>query len=374
MNERVMQFRIGMFVIVAGLVLTMLIVWFGESPALFRDNAYVTVHFLEAPGVAIGIPVRKSGIRVGEVAEIEFDQRPGQGDGVLVTLALERKYRLRAGSVPRLSRALIGDVSIDLRPGPGPELMALSPSPALSKQGDRIIEGEVSPDPSQALTAATEVFDKVGGTLDSIGKAAQGLANVTDSAENLDTFLTTWDATGKKLGTLSDDVQRVIQANEAELKGTIANLNQAASKVNTTLDEPTQENLRASARKLADATTRIDKVLEQLGPLAADLGATTGGSPTTNGGQAVMRINRIAYEFGLLTAQLTDRSGRRLNPNGSLQKLVMEAALYDNLNKASLSVNDVFQAARPIMRNLSEFAERIARDPAAIGRGVLQRE
>ena len=32
MNERVMQFRIGMFVIVAGLVLTMLIVWFGESP------------------------------------------------------------------------------------------------------------------------------------------------------------------------------------------------------------------------------------------------------------------------------------------------------------------------------------------------------
>ena len=30
MNERVMQFRIGMFVIVAGLVLTMLIVWFGE--------------------------------------------------------------------------------------------------------------------------------------------------------------------------------------------------------------------------------------------------------------------------------------------------------------------------------------------------------
>ena len=38
MNERVMQFRIGMFVIVAGLVLTMLIVWFGESPSLFRSR------------------------------------------------------------------------------------------------------------------------------------------------------------------------------------------------------------------------------------------------------------------------------------------------------------------------------------------------
>ena len=38
MNERVMQFRIGMFVIVAGLALTMMIVWF-EAPALIRERA-----------------------------------------------------------------------------------------------------------------------------------------------------------------------------------------------------------------------------------------------------------------------------------------------------------------------------------------------
>ena len=55
MNERVMQFRIGMFVIVAGLVLTMLIVWFGESPSLLRDQVYVKVHYAEAPGVLEGV-------------------------------------------------------------------------------------------------------------------------------------------------------------------------------------------------------------------------------------------------------------------------------------------------------------------------------
>ena len=46
MNERVMQFRIGMFVIVTGLVLTMLIVWF-EAPALIRDRQFVTVYFAD---------------------------------------------------------------------------------------------------------------------------------------------------------------------------------------------------------------------------------------------------------------------------------------------------------------------------------------
>src|SRR6516162_5348431 len=119
MNERVMQFRIGMFVIVAGLVLTMLIVWFGESPALLRDQLYVKAHYAEAPGVLEGVAVRKSGIRVGEVVAIEFDPRPNQTDGVLVTLAIERRYTVRQGSVPRLSRSLIGDVTIDMLPGAG---------------------------------------------------------------------------------------------------------------------------------------------------------------------------------------------------------------------------------------------------------------
>src|SRR3954451_3709137 len=102
MNERVMQFRIGMFVIVAGLVLTMLIVWFGESPALFRDQTYLRVHYLEAPGVGEGIPVRKSGIRIGEVVSVAFDDRPDQPDGVIVTLALEKRYPIKAGSTPRI--------------------------------------------------------------------------------------------------------------------------------------------------------------------------------------------------------------------------------------------------------------------------------
>ena len=119
MNERVMQFRIGMFVIVAGLVLTMLIVWFGESPSLLRDQVFLRARYSDAPGVLEGVAVRKSGIRVGEVAAIQFDHRPNQPDGVLVTMAIERKYSIREGSVPRLSRSLIGDVTIDLLPGTG---------------------------------------------------------------------------------------------------------------------------------------------------------------------------------------------------------------------------------------------------------------
>src|SRR5271163_1772334 len=132
MNERLMQFRIGMFVIVAGLVLTMMIVWFGESPSILRDQVYVKVRYAEAPGVLEGVPVRKSGIRIGEVFAITFDERANQPDGVIVTLALERKYKLHDGTVPRISRSLIGDVTIDMLPGKGPAVLQTAKSPALA--------------------------------------------------------------------------------------------------------------------------------------------------------------------------------------------------------------------------------------------------
>src|SRR4051794_32536491 len=166
MNERVMQFRIGMFVIVAGLVLTMLIVWFGESPSLLRDQVYLKVRYTEAPGVLEGVPVRKSGIRIGEVMAIAFDERPNQPDGVIVTLALERRYRLREGSVPRLTRSLIGDVAIDMQPGTGDGLIPTSKVPVDAP----VIEGDVAPDPSKALAAATKTFEKAGDTLQAINE------------------------------------------------------------------------------------------------------------------------------------------------------------------------------------------------------------
>lgn len=374
MNERVMQFRIGMFVIVAGLVLTMLLVWFGESPALFQDHVFVTVHFKEAPGIAVGIPVRKSGIRIGQVAAIEFDRRPDAGDGVLATLALERKYRIAAGSLPRLSRALIGDVSIDVLPGPtdSPTDLMTSDSPGESMAEGRIIEGTVAPDPALALAAATEAFTRAGSTLNAIEQAAQGIASVTTKAEALDQFLTTWRDTGKRLGELSNRVDAVIAESQSEIKPTIEEVRMAAGRFNATLDDPTRKYLQTTATNLATSSARLNEVLADFAPLADDLGAPAGQKPVTQFGQTVQRINRMTYDLGLLTTALVDPSGRKLNPNGTLQRLVLQADLYDNLNRTILSVQDVFSALKPAVRAFGEFAERIARDPSAISRGALQ--
>jgi phospholipid/cholesterol/gamma-HCH transport system substrate-binding protein len=368
MNDRVMQFRLGMFVIVAGLVLTMMIVWFGESPSLLRDQYYILARYSEAPGVLVGVTVRKSGIRIGEVVEIAFDNRPNQPDGVLVTLAIERRYLLREGSVPRLTRSLIGDVTIDMLPGTGTGYIPAARTPASAT----VIEGEVAADPSKALAAATTAFEQAGDTLKSINEAATGLARISQNAEQLDTFLATWTDTGKNVAAAAEGIDRFLKTNEAEFRNAVATIQEVAEKIDKTLDPETQDALKTGIAKFSAASSRLETSLADASPLFQDLGAPVAHVPTTDFGQSIRRLNRIASDLELLSSVLRNRGGG-LNDAGTLQKLLTQGDLYENLNTMATSANQALVQFRSVLASLRGFAEKVSRDPSAISRGILQR-
>ena len=394
MNERVMQFRIGMFVVVAILVLTMLIVWF-EAPALVRSQRFVTVFFSEAPGVARGIPVRKSGVRVGDVFGFAFTEA-NQPEGVLVTLALEPEYALREGSMPRLGRALIGDVSIDLLPGTGPGPLVLYDSPDEALRRDHWIEGLVATDPFLLLNDASEIFESAGGTLKAIEIAAENLAKVAGKADAIDEFLDTWNATGRSINATADDLGRVLRENESEIKPAVASFRSVASKLDDALDDQataqfrdalsrfsrlaarldsavdddTAERLRLTLDRVARASENLDGLLADLRPIANDLRAGPGDAPRTNLGQILLRTNKVAYDISVLTAHLHDGQGR-LNAKGTLQRLVADPQLYDDLQLLIRSARVTVDEARGVLRTFDSFAEKIARNPSVISEGVL---
>lgn len=368
MNERVMQFRIGMFVIVAGLVLVMMIIWFGESPTILRDQVFLKVHYVEAPGIGEGIPVRRSGIKIGQVSAVEFDDRPGVPDGVIVTLALDRKMKLKQGAVPQITRALIGDVAIDMTPGKGSEFLATGRT---AKEAP-LVEGKVSFDPAEIMSKATGAIEKVGSTLASIEEAAKGVASVAKQAEGIDGFLTTWTDTGKSLGSAGTRIDALIAANEGDFKPAVANLRSVSEKLNGTLDPKTTADLKTTIQRLSTASAKLDDGLANIRPLLADLGAPVNSTPGTNFGQTLWRANRIASEVGLLTRNLSDGRGG-LNAEGSIQRLFTSPALYDNLNKMTTSANEVVNSFRPIVASFRSFADKVARDPSVLTKGALQR-
>jgi phospholipid/cholesterol/gamma-HCH transport system substrate-binding protein len=73
MAERRVGFRLGVFVAGSFIALTGLAILFGGTPHLFVNRVKYTLLFPEAPGIAPGTPVRKSGVRIGEVQSLDLD-------------------------------------------------------------------------------------------------------------------------------------------------------------------------------------------------------------------------------------------------------------------------------------------------------------
>ena len=369
MNERVMQFRIGMFVIVAGLVLTMLIVWFGESPSLFRDHAFVKVRYSEAPGVAEGISVRKSGIRIGEVLSIAFDERPNQPDGVIVILSLERKYKIKKGSVARISRSLIGDVAIDLLPGDRDA--ETSSSWATRPSNAPEIAGDVVARPVQGPRRRDRRVREGRRDPDRDRDRRQRLRQaVAKKAENIDQFIDTHQTTPARTSRGRRQVDQ--QGRLSRTRGRSGRRSPTSASSPTSSPPPSTPRPPPRPRRRSNGSRSVSAKLDagsqrhQAGPGRPRGPGRRSRGPTTNIGQAMApdQPDHLG-NFSLLTGNLSDGKGH-LNPNGSLQRLFTNAELFDNLSKfATASAQQRLRAlAKPAVKLRSASSpEKIAAGP-----------
>lgn len=369
-----MELRIGIFVTVAMTGLIALAILFGGNVRISAKQRYLTVKFVNAPGVAVGVPVRKNGIRIGSVARVEFDNRPKEDhtepEGVLITMGIDEPFKITQDALPMIQRALIGDTTIEIMTSAHllPEPIKLSDS----LDETMVIRGEVSADPNEALGLATEALSKVGTTLNSIDEAAKGVAALTKKAESLEGFIATWDVTGKKLGELASKADKIILENEKDIKPTVSALKRLIETTEAAFDLDTRMKLKRVIDRANSITEAIDTdVLVALKPLAADLGGTPGRTPVTNAGQVLLRLNSITAHMGLLTRTLSDSEGK-LNTNGTLQKMLTDPALYTEATSALRGANEIVRTMRPAVRNLTTFSEKVAADPGIISRGALK--
>ena len=68
MNEQAIRFRIGIFVLAALILLGVLIILFGGLPNYFKSSTNYTISFANAQGISAGTPVKRSGVKIGEVS------------------------------------------------------------------------------------------------------------------------------------------------------------------------------------------------------------------------------------------------------------------------------------------------------------------
>lgn len=329
MSERSNKFRLGLFVLVAALLLAILIVLFGDMPGIFKGQYSYNVRFNTAPGIEVGSVVRKSGIRIGEVSSYTLDQESG---AVLVRIAVDRKYQLRKSDQASLGRGIVmGDSSINFIPA------------ADIRAEDR----EVAP--------TGFVFEgKSSDLLQNLGQAAGNLVPASQAA--LDEFRDT----AKKLNELVPEMKRTMQ--EAQVAATnIARVAETANnlissnqdKVNNSLDSVNRAASRVADLLSPANTKRMENIILNAETASSEIVSLLS---QENRQMAVAALKSARVALDNLAATLNEDNRKQINSMvKSLESIgTQSVATLRNIDGGVTEARTVVKDLNKTVNNLNE--------------------
>lgn len=348
MDERTVQFRVGVMVLATIIILAILLLLFGDLRSLVKGTRTLYFEFPQAPGITSDSPIRVNGILVGRVRSVELSDK----GGVLITARIEDKYVLRKNQMGRIGGSLLGDAVIEIVPGD----QTKPPEPL--KDGDTM-QGIVAKDPFQAIT---NLEASLSVALDSIAR------------------------TSGELGVVAERTNRILEANEPQINRIIANAEQSLAQLRSTLN--------GADTMINDPMIRanLSRAIEELPRLMNDVSTTISGVKTTmqladrnltnlegltkplgeRGPSLVAGLDRAVSQVDGLLKQVGQFTGALTNSQGTLARLVNDPALYDQVASAIANLNQISRDVKPILEDVKIFTDKLARHPEIIGaRGAL---
>ena len=348
MNERQLQFRVGLLAILSLGIGGWLVVQFGELRELWQPTYAVEVEFERAPGVFAGTPVKSNGVKIGSVREVRLAEA-----GVLVVLEIEQRYPLRSDAEVSLSRGLLGDAGIDVLPGRSSE--PLPPG--------EVLAAKPFVDPMEAIERMEA----------NVGVA---LASFQSTSEE-------WRTVGRNLNALMEtnrgDLDLVVERTAESLhEFTVAmrTFSKSAQQANAVLGDPqNQENLRKTLEAvpllvedtraaIVAVRTAVQKADESLANLAETTGPLADRSASI-----VTRLDGTLANLESLSSELNDFAKLANSEDGTLRALASDPSLYRNLDRSSESLTVLLANLEPVLSNLRVFSDKIARHPELMGVG-----
>jgi ABC-type transporter Mla subunit MlaD len=271
MNEQALRFRIGVFVLASLLLLAVLITLFGSFPRLFVRAHEYTVRFADAPGVEPGTPVRRSGVRVGEVKRVTLDDETGE---VRVVVLVEHQYTIRKNEQPTLNHGLLGgDTSIDFVPAraegdkvdrspvpPGSELAGVRPPTMNTLLAEA---ADVLPTTQEALNdirKSVQRYEKIAPVLEEAAREYRDLAKA--SREMVPELRKTNDEV-RELARATREVVPEVKKTTSDVGALVRSVNDAIPDLKRTNDE-VRELAKATRETIPDVRKTNDQLQASL--------------------------------------------------------------------------------------------------------------
>lgn len=353
MTERQLQFRVGIFVILAMSAIGAMVFQFGELKTILEPRYGFTVHFDSVTGIHPSTLVTKNGIEIGSVSDVKFDEQNG---GVLVDVEVRQDVLLREDCQLRVVRSLLGGAGLEIVEGVSDQLL----------QPGTVREGVQAPGPMETVNRLEE---KMNQTVDAFNTTSREWNNV---AKNLNSLLET------NNGNLNLVIERAAESLEQfslAMKSANESFSQASQLIgNREYQENLRKTLEAMPRLVSETEQTILAVRRSVQKVDQNLDNLNNATrPLAEKSTSIVtRLDRTMGNLESLSREMSDFARLVAREDGSLQRFASDPQLYHNVNRSAESLTVLLKNLEPILRDVRIFSDKVARHPELIGvSGVL---
>ncbi|QDT00663.1 MlaD family protein [Adhaeretor mobilis] len=378
MNDRKRAFQLGVLGIATFFVASILILWNSDFSSLpFSSRYQLQMLVDQAPGVAPQTPVRRRGLLIGRVGDVQATD-----EGALITMDIDEGKVVKTNEVPRIQTSIMGDAIIEFVP-------VRSPKGAQQIVPGSVVQGTFNSNPMDMLSTMQgdlrETVKSLGKAGDEVAMLAERLNNVMggNDMQRITRLVESMELAMDRFGRVMNDVDDVIgdeQVKEDIRKG-IAQLPAIV------------EDARAILGALEGVATSAEENLDNLQGLTKPLGE--------RGEKIVGILEGSAVNFEDLLSNAAELVSNINNSEGTLGRLLKDRTISDEAEEAIKDLRRVIQNVdstitngngavtdvrklindrelniriRQIVNEVHVLTHKLANDPARAVRGIIDRE
>ncbi len=286
MDSKNIEFRVGVFVIFALAIFILAVVWI-QGYRLRQDTYKLRVIFEEVGSLANGDPVMVAGIRKGKVTDLELVE-----GGVEVVIILSNDVIMKKDAIITVKNiGLMGERFVAVKQGKSEELLDIS-----------------QPFGGSYDTGIPEVMGMMGEMITELRNLVFALKNSVASEENLNKLSATIQNFEKLSGSISDYLNR----NEDNFDKAAENFLAASKSLNKLIS--------GNAKRVDTTMQRGENISARMETVIGDL----------------EHVSRAAREF----------ADNLNHGDGTLQMMVDDRRLYDDLRKTADNLDDLINDIR----------------------------
>ncbi len=229
---------------------------FLKGTSLLNKDKIVHALYDDIEGLVVGANITISGLNVGRVKEIDFDENY---DKIKVTFSIREDLSFSNKSIAQLYEAgLIGGKAIAILP-------IYDPSNIIQNQD--VLPSEIKPGLTELVNQQiAPLQDKIEGLLTSADSLFAGVSNVMnfETQNNLKSALEDLSSTISNINVLSSNMNRIVEINEKSFNKTLNNLIDVSSNLSELTDSLNQMPLTATVKNFELTSSKLKSIINRL--------------------------------------------------------------------------------------------------------------